>query len=59
MYYTGKNITKPYKNNKLKISDSTWIEKFELPDRSNFVSDTQDYFKYIIKKHETVTEDYI
>ena len=25
---------KPYKNNKFKISALTWIEKFELPNRS-------------------------
>ena len=34
-----------------------WNEKFELPNRSYSVSDIQDYFKYIIKKHETVTDN--
>ena len=29
-----KNIKKSYKNNKFKISASTWNDKFELPDRS-------------------------
>ena len=37
-----------YKNNKLKISVSTWNEEFELLDGSYSVSDTQDYFQYII-----------
>ena len=36
--------------------DPTWNEKFELPDGSYSVSDIQDYFEYIIKKHETVTD---
>ena len=29
-----------------------WNEKFELPDGSYSVTDIQDYFEYIIKKHE-------
>ena len=37
--------------------DPTWNEKFELPDGSYSVSDIQDYFEYIIKKHETVTDN--
>ena len=32
-------------------------EKFELPDGSYSILDIQDYFKYIIKKHETVTDN--
>ena len=27
----------------------TWNDKFELPDGSYFVSNIQDYFKYILK----------
>ena len=50
-YYTWKNIEKPYKNNKFKISAQTWNEKFELPDGSYSVLDIQDYFEYILKKH--------
>ena len=34
-----------------------WNEKFELPGRSYSILDIQDYFKYINKKHETVTDD--
>ena len=40
-----------YNNNKLKISAPTWNDKFELPDGSYSVSDIQDYFEYILKKH--------
>ena len=53
----GKNIKKSYKNNKFKISAPTWNEEFELPDGSYSVSDIQDYFEYIIKRHETVTHN--
>ena len=41
---------KSYKNNKFKISASTWNEEFELPDGSYSVSDIQDYFEYVLKK---------
>ena len=40
-----------YNNNKFKISAPTWNDKFELPDGSYSVSDIQDYFEYILKKH--------
>ena len=46
-----------YKNNKIRISAPTWNEEFELPDVSYSVSDIQDYFKYILKKHEAVTDN--
>ena len=48
-------LKKWYKNNKFEISAPTQNEEFELPDGSYSVSDTQDYFEYIIGKHETVT----
>ena len=51
IYYTWKNIKSSYNNNKCKISPPTWNEKFELPDGSYSISDIQDYFKYILKKH--------
>ena len=57
IYYTWTNIKKSYKNNKFKISALTWNEEFELPDGSYSVSDIQDYFKNIFKKHETVTDN--
>ena len=46
---------KSYKNNKFKISAPTWNEEFELLDGSYSVSNIQDYFKYIFKKHGTIT----
>ena len=58
VYYKQKNIKKAYKNNKFKISAPTWTEEFELPDGSYSVSDIQDYFEYIIRKHETVTDNH-
>ena len=48
-YYTWENKDK---NNKFKISASTWSVKFELTNGSYSISDIQDYFKYILKKHE-------
>ena len=51
IYYTWKNIKSSYNNNKFKISASTWNEEFTLPDGSYSVSDIQDYFEYIMKKH--------
>ena len=38
-------------NNKFKISAPTWNDEFELPVGFYSVSDIQDYFKYILKKH--------
>ena len=53
----GEILKKSQKNNKFKISAPTWNEKFELPDGSYSKSDIQDYFEYILKKHETVTDN--
>ena len=50
IYYMWKNVKSSY-NNKFKISAPTLSEKFELPDGSYSVSDIQDYFEYILKKH--------
>ena len=36
---------------------STWNYTFDLPDGSYSISDIQDYFEFIIKKHETLTEN--
>ena len=41
IYYTWKNMKKSYKNNKFKISGSTWNEKFQLQNGSYSVSDIQ------------------
>ena len=51
IYYTWKNIKSSYNNNKFKISAPTWDEEFELPDGSYSISDIQDCFEYILKKH--------
>ena len=52
IYYTWENIKSSYNSNKFKTSAPTWNDKFELLDGSYSVSDIQDYFKYIFKKHE-------
>ena len=44
-------------NNKFKISVPTWNDKFELPDGSYSVSNIQDYFEHILKKHREETEN--
>ena len=51
IYYTWKNIKSSYNNNKFKMSAPTWSEDFELPDGSYSISDIQEYFEYILKKH--------
>ena len=51
IYYTWGNIKNSYNNNKFKICAPTWNDKFELPDGLYSVSDIQDYFEYILKKH--------
>ena len=56
VYYTWKNIKSEY-NNKFKISAPTWNDTFDLPDGSYSVSDIEDYFEFIIKKHETLAEN--
>ena len=57
IHYTWKNIKSEYKNNKFKISLPTWNDTFNLPDGSYSISDIQDYFEFIIKKHETLAEN--
>ena len=57
IYYTWKNIKSTYNNNKFKISAPTWNDTFDLPDGSYSIADIQDYFEFIIKKHETLTEN--
>ena len=51
------NIKSEYNNNKFKISAPTWNEIFNLPDGSCSIDDIQDYFEFIIKKHETLTDN--
>ena len=57
IYYTWKNTKSEYDNNKFKTFAPTWNDTFDLPDGpySNF--DIQNYLEFIIKKHETLTEN--
>ena len=57
IYYTWKNIISKYNNKKFKISAPTWNDTFDLPDGFYSISDIQDYFEFIIKKSETLTEN--
>ena len=57
IYYTWKNLKFEYKNNKFKISAPTWNDTYDLPNGSCSISNIQDYFEFIIKKHETLTEN--
>ena len=47
----------PYKNNKFKISAPTWTKELKLPNGSYSVSNFQDHFEYIIKKHQKATDN--
>ena len=54
IYYTWRNITGSYKNNKFKISAQTWCVEFELTDGSYSIS---NYSEYILKKHSESVDD--
>ena len=56
IYYTWKNVKSIYHNNKFKISAPTWNDTFDLPDGSYNIPEIQDYFEYIIQKHETIAK---
>ena len=49
-------MKKSYKNNKFEISGPTQNEEFELHDGSYSVSEIQDCFECILKKHEEKTK---
>ena len=51
IYYTWENIKSSYNNNKFKISAPTRNDNFLFSHRSYSVSNIQDYFEYILKKH--------
>ena len=57
IHYTWKNIKSAYNNNKFKISTPNWSDTFDLPDRSYSIADIEDYFEFIIKKNEALTEN--
>ena len=56
IYYTWKNVKLIHKKNKFKISATTWNEAFDLPDGSYNIPAIQNYFEYVIKKHETIAD---
>ena len=56
IYYTWENIKSSYDNNKFKISAPTWNDEFEFLDGSYSISDVQDYFEHILKKHGEDTD---
>ena len=57
IYYISKNIKSEYNNNKFKVSVPTWNDTFDLLNGSYSIAEIQDYFKFIIKKHETLTKN--
>ena len=57
LYYKWKNIKSAYNNNKSKTYAPTWNDEFNFPDASYSISDIQDYFEYILKKHETIADN--
>ena len=54
IYYTWNNVKSDYNNNKFKISAPTWNDTFDVPDASYSIAALQNFFEYIIKKHETI-----
>ena len=56
IYYTWKNVKSDYNSNKFKISAPTWNDTFDEPDGSYSIAALQNYFEYIIKKHETIAD---
>ena len=57
IYYTQKNIKSTYNSNTFRALASTWNDEFDLPYCPQSISEIQDYFEFIIKKHETVAEN--
>ena len=56
IHFTRKNIKKSYKS--FRIAAPKWNEKFESPCGPCSLSDIQDYFKSIIKKHEKESHNF-
>ena len=57
IYYTWRNVKSEYKNNKFEIHAPAWNDEFNSLDGSYCVSDIQDYFEYVIEKHETIADN--
>ena len=51
------NIKSAYNNNKFKISAPTGNDEFDLRDGSYCILDIQEYFGYIINKHEIIANN--
>ena len=56
-YTRWKNTKSHIKIKKNNLPASTQNQRFELPVRSYSVSDIQDFFEYIIRKHQIVTDN--
>ena len=56
IHYTWRNAKTLSRNDKFKISETSWDEVFELPDGSYSISNIQNYFECIIKKQESLTD---
>ena len=56
-YFTWQNVRSLCNNNKFKIITLTWNETFDLPNGSYNIEQIQDNFEFIIKKHETITDE--
>ena len=57
IYCALQNIKSEYSNNKFKRSAPTSNDEFDLRDGPYSISDIQDYFEFIMKKHETLAEN--
>ena len=57
IYCTRKYIKSAYNNNKFKISAPACNDEFHLANGSYSISDIQNYFELVIKKHETLAEN--
>ena len=57
VYYTWKNVKSEYSNNKFKTTGPTWDKTFDLPDGSYSIQQIQDYLEFIMKSHETITDE--
>ena len=53
-----KNLKFSYKSIRFQISASTWNDEFELAHGSYSLSDSWNYFECVIKKHETLTDNF-
>ena len=56
IYYAWKNVKSDFNNNEFKISAPMWSDTFDVPDGSYSIAALQNYFEYIIKKHETIAD---